>query len=167
MQKKFFVSLLVGIAILTSFYAYGEQIPKVGTVDIAKIYLVYYMESKEVREFEKDKTEFKIRTENLKREIETLELAKAQATIIEDETKVLEIQKEIDGKKEHLATLGSVISRQLELRYFRLNESVEILKEILEVIQRIAESEGFSLIIDVSNPLYSPVLFYIPEFDIT
>lgn len=162
MQKKIFLAGLLLISAFTSLLA--EQITKVGVVDITAVYTAYHSESILAKRIEKDKEELKQELQNLQKHINLLKEEKLQAEKEDDKPKVLELEKEIDKKVQYMREYYKTKMRKIEEKANAASSNKDFLNKLNKVIAKVAESNGFSLIIRSNNP---NLLFWTREVDIT
>jgi len=162
MKKRIFIIVLV-FTVISGNLLFATQITKVGIVDLSKIYSVYFRESKEIIKLEELKSAYLKEIANKQEEINLLKSEKLDAENNNDEQKSLELDKEIFNKEQFLKEYTQVKTQQLRQMAQNLSKSSEFINEIAEVIQYVAEEEGFSLILKKSDQF----LFWTPEMDIT
>lgn len=156
------VALAMGFIGVSSIYT--DQITKVGVIDRVKVYSAFFRQSREVRMLEQRIADFTEEVDRLKEEILELEDAKLTSDGEENQELSLELSQRIFEKKQHLDTYVRVNNEQLRILRDNLSQSDEFLEEVFDVIQYIAEHEGYTLILD--NRL-TEIVFHTKEIDIT
>lgn len=162
MKKRIFIIALV-FTVISGNLLFATQITKVGIVDLSKIYSIYFRESKDVIKLEELKSAYLKEIANKREEINLLKSEKLDAENNKDDQKALELDKEIFNKEQFLKEYTQVKTQQLRQMAQNLSQSSDFINEIADVIQYVAEEEGFSLILKKSDQF----LFWTPEMDIT
>lgn len=144
--------------------AAAQQIPRVGIVDLQRVTITYFRESAGLRSFEDERDRVQRERARLEVEIFDLEARKVAAEQAENSAQALRIDEQLFNKRQHLRNYLTVKSRQLAEMVGRLAESDEFLTEMTTAIEFVAESEGYSIILNKDNDLF---LFFVPEVDIT
>lgn len=165
-MKRLSVLLITGLVILTcgSLLAFSDQITKVGIVDLFQVYSVFFRESKAVRDLEQLVSAFRDEVDKYRDEIHELELAKLATAETEDEKLLLELTQKIFEKELFLDDYIRINKEQLRIRQEKLAQSDEFYQQIYEVLEYIAEYEGFALVLSKS---IDGILYYIKEIDMT
>ena len=153
-----FCMLLVPLSVRT------EQITKVGIVDTVKVYSAFFRQSREVRMLEQRIADFQEEVGRLQEELLQLETAKLEADEQESEVLSLELSEKIFEKKQYLGTYIRVNQDRLRNLRDNLTQSNQFYEEVFEVIQYIAEHEGFTLILTRN---LDEIIFHTKEIDIT
>ena len=142
----------------------AEQITRVAVLDYSRILSAFYKDSQAVRELEQLKESYQEEIRRMTREITSLEDRKLEAENAGDESTALRLDNEIFQKKEYLREYIRVKGAQLSDMSNRLNQNLTLVNEILEEIQYVAESEGYSIVLKKSDP---SLLWWNYEVDIT
>jgi outer membrane protein len=163
-RKTMLICLLMLLIPLTSF---AEQLTKVGILDIEKVYSIYFRESKTVKQFQDRQANMLQELSRIDDEILRLENAKLEAENRNDGKEALKLDQEIFEKKQYREDYKRIKTEQLKRMSEELYQSNEFLDELLEAINFVAESEGFSLILNNSRQYRPFFFFYTKEIDIT
>lgn len=147
--------------------AFPEQITRVGILDIEKVYSIYFRESKTVKEFQDRQTALLKHLNRIDEEILKLESEKLEAESRNDMQSALKLDTEIFNKKQYREDYRRIKMQQLRRLSEQLYQSDEFLDELLEAISYVAESEGFSLVLNNSKQFSQFFFFYTQEIDIT
>ena len=145
---------------LAAVAAGAQQIPRVGIVDLQRVTTTYFRESSALRSFEDERERVQRRRTQLEAEIFDLEARK----VADNSAQALRLDEQLFDKRQHLRNYLTVKNRQLAEMVSRLAESDEFLTEMTAAIEFVAESEGYSIILNKDNQLF---LFFVPEVDIT
>ena len=166
MQKK---TLWLAIAALVLAWSplFAEQITRVGILDIDKVYAVYFRESKAVKEFQQKRVEVLRDISSIDDEILELENRKLDAEGRGDASEALRLDNEIFKKRQYREDFRRIKMDQLRRMSEKLYQSDEFLDELLQAIQFVAESEGFSLVLNAGGQSSQMFLFFTKEIDIT
>ena len=163
-----FRPLLATILFLTlAAGAFGEQITRVGVLDIEKVYSVYFRESRAVKELQGKKEEVLREIGKIDEEIQALESQKLQAESDRNSDLALKLDSEIFKKKQYRDDYRRIKMDQLRKMSERVSLSDAFLDELVAAIQQVAEAEGFSVILNKSGQFEQFFLFYTKEVDVT
>jgi outer membrane protein len=146
---------------------FGDQITRVGVLDIDKVYSVYFRESKAIKELQDMKAEVLREISRIDDEISSLEAQKLQADSDQNNDLSLKLDADIFKKKQYRDDYRRIKMDQLRKMSERVSLSDAFLDELVSAIQFVAESEGFSLILNKSGQFEQFFLFYTKEVDIT
>jgi len=167
MNRKRETILICLIMLLIPLTTYAEQLTKVGILDIEKVYSIYFRESKTVKQFQDRQANMLQELSRIDDEILRLENAKLEAENRNDGKAALKLDQEIFEKKQYREDYKRIKTEQLKRMSEELYQSNEFLDELLEAINFVAESEGFSLILNNSRQYRSFFFFYTKEIDVT
>lgn len=160
--------LMVAAAFLTAaVLGFGEQITRVGVLDIEKVYSVYFRESRAVKELQEKKSEIQRDISRIDEEITSLEAQKLQAESDRNNDLALKLDTDIFKRKQYRDDFRRIKLDQLRKLSEKLSLSDAFLDELVAAIQYVAESEGFSLILNKSGQFEQFFLFYTKEVDVT
>jgi outer membrane protein len=161
-------SVAAAIAFLAAAaLAGGEQITRIGVLDIEKVYSVYFRESRAVKELQEKKAEVLREIARIDEEVLTLEGQKLQAESDRNGELALKLDTEIFKKKQYRDDYRRIKMDQLRKMSERIALSDAFLDELVAAIQFVAESEGFSVILNKSGQFEQFFLFYTKEVDVT
>ncbi len=158
----FFLFIFIGAGVV-----FPVHITKVGILDLEKVYSIYFRESKTVKEFQVRQNALLKELNRIDEELLALESQKLEAESKKDMQKALELDTEIFNKKQYRNDYKRIKMQQLKKLSEELYQSDEFLDELLEAINYVAESEGFSLILNNSRQFRQFFYFYTKEIDIT
>lgn len=163
-MKKLFlltcVFLYAGVSVVSA-----QQITKFAVVDTAVVYQAYFRESSSVRSYEAKKAEFQSEINNLTAELKALQIKKVDAQKNNDSSAVLRYDSEITTKAAFLQEYTRAKNIELDDLKRRLQSSDDFYSLLYSVIEKIAESEGYSLVLSLQQS--DAVLWYSPSVDIT
>ena len=153
MKKCFFVFLFSVVATVASF-AQAQQITRFGVVDTAKVYQAYFKNSSPMRNYEAKKAEFQDEINKRADEIRTLRTQKNEALSLGNDYEASNLDAEIAKKTESLTEYTK--SKQ---------NSNEFYTKLYKVIERVAENEGFTMILSLQQN--NGILWYSTSVDVT
>lgn len=162
------VSLKVLISFLIVFLSQGvfaQQITKFGVVDTARVYNAYFRDSAVVRNYEKKKSEFQEEINKRTEEIRNLQSKKVEYEKNDNEAMALRTQAEITKKSDFLLEYTSAKNVELESMQKSMQSSDAFNKKLSETLAKIAESEGYSMILSLQQA--NAILWYSNSVDIT
>jgi len=158
---------LAAAFLMSTLLGFGEQITRVGVLDIEKVYSVYFRESRAVKELQEKKTEIQRDIARIDEEISALEAQKLQAESDRNSDLALKLDTDIFKRKQYRDDFRRIKLDQLRKLSEKLSLSDAFLDELVAAIQYVAESEGFSLILNKSGQFEQFFLFYTKEVDVT
>jgi outer membrane protein len=156
--------LAIGIALATTIAGYAQQIPRLGIVDLQRGRLPEVRRRDALRSFESERARVQDEQARLESDIFELEARQLDAQRSENRERALSLDDQVFERKQYLRNYLTVKNRQLADMVSRLSESDEFLSEMTSAIEFIAESEGYSVILNKASNLF---LFFVPEVDIT
>ena len=162
------VSLKVLISFFIVFLSQGvfaQQITKFGVVDTARVYNAYFRDSAAVRNYEKKKSEFQEEINKRTEEIRNLQSKKVEYEKNDNEAMALRTQAEITKKSDFLLEYTSAKNVELESMQKSMQSSDAFNKKLSETLAKIAESEGYSMILSLQQA--NAILWYSNSVDIT
>jgi outer membrane protein len=167
MKGSIRILVLAAAFLMSSVLGFGEQITRVGVLDIEKVYSVYFRESRAVKELQEKKTEIQRDISRIDEEIMALEAQKLQAESDRNSDLALKLDTDIFKRKQYRDDFRRIKLDQLRKLSEKLSLSDAFLDELVAAIQYVAESEGFSLILNKSGQFEQFFLFYTKEVDVT
>ncbi len=161
MKKKLTLCIVLGLLTLPLF---SETITKVAVLDYSRILSAFYQDSRAVRELEEMKSQFQEEIDRIQGEITILEERKLNAENNGDNARALELDNQIFEKKKFLRDYVRVKNGQLTELNKNLSQNNTLVKEIIEEVEYVAESGGYSIVLKKSDP---NLLWWNYEVDIT
>ena len=166
MNRFFKILIAFGVCfVLFTTATFAQQITRFGVVDTAKVYTAYFRNSAPIRNYEKKKAEFQeeinVRTEELRK----LQQKKLEYEKAENETQLLKVDAEITKKKDYLTEYTNAKNVELESMLKSLQNSDEFYKKLYNSLAKIAESNGYSMILSLQES--NAILWYSSSVDIT
>ena len=146
------------------FSTFATQITKVGVIDRAKILQTFYKQSQATRELDEMRENIQNELVRLKDEIKLYEERKLTAENRGDESEALRLDNIIFNKKQYMQDFYRTKNNQLTEKEKNMSQDIEFAKELIEVIEFIALSQGCSIVLDKTTP---GLWYYNDEVDIT
>ena len=150
---------------MVASFAQAQQITRFGVVDTAKVYQAYFKNSSPMRNYEAKKAEFQGEINKRADEIRTLRTQKNEALSLGNDYEASNLDAEIAKKTESLTEYTK--SKNLELENLKANmqNSNEFYTKLYKVIERVAENEGFTMILSLQQN--NGILWYSTSVDVT
>ena len=164
-MKKLTLTVIIICSFTGLALGQGQQLTRFAVVDLNKIYMSFFLESRAAREFEEASARVQSDIDKMNREINDLKLEHAEAIVQGDQAKALRLDRDINQKTEFLKEYFTLKTAELEERRRRLLQSDSFVNQIYAQIRYIAESEGYVMVINTKdNP---SIVWYSPAIDIT
>jgi len=161
------IVLLSALLFPVSTILFSEQLTRIGIIDIEKVYSIYFRESRTVMDLQEKQNTILKEIQRIDDQILTLENKKLEAEMRGDQENALKLDREIFDRKQYLEDYKRIKMQQLKKLSENLYQSDEFLDELLEAINFVAESEGFSIILNNSKQFKQFFFYYTKEVDIT
>ncbi len=161
-MKKYLI--LAAFCFIAVSLVTGEQIAKIGIINYSKIVSAYSGDSRSLREIERMIKSYEDGVSSIKDDIYKLQERKLYYQNNNDEINVLKYEEQIEKKKLYLKEYSKLKLSNIEAKKNKLIQSAEFLSEILEKIEYIAESEGYSIIFNSKDP---NIIWWSQTVDIT
>ncbi len=154
------------IIVFATAAVYAQMdISKIGVIDTARVYTTYFRDSTAVRNYENMKLEFQAEVDKMTAEIKQLELKKTQYTKMGEELSALKTETEITKKTDYLIEFTRSKNAELDVMKNKLADSDDFYKTLYNIIERIAEAGGYSIIMSLQQA--NAILWYSQSVDIT
>jgi len=157
-----FLACILGLSVMA---ATAQQITRLAVVDVQKVMLSFYRESKAMREYEDRKAKVQAEIEKMQLEIKDLQRQKSDAETKDDKTASADLDRAISVKTDYLKQFYAARSAELEDMKKKMFESNQFVQEVYNEIQAVAEREGFSIALDLKAS--NGIIWYSPAIDIT
>jgi outer membrane protein len=168
MGKKYaFLACLLAVALVSPLAASlgAQQLTRFAVVDLSRVYTQFFRESRAVREWEERSARVQTEVDRMTAEINALHSSLVDAETRGDEERALRIQNEIYRKQDFLREYYQVKTAELEDQMKKLSESGSFLEQVRDEIRFIAESEGYSMVLNQREN--TGILWFSPTVDIT
>jgi outer membrane protein len=160
-MKRIFLCFFVCITASLS----AQQLTRFAVVDLQKVYMAFFRDSRVVREFEERSDVVQAEIKRMEREIQDLKSKHADAVVQKNQELALRLDGEIYSKSEFLKEYYSVKTAELEDQRKKLAQSGTFLDQVNVEIRNIAESEGYTMVLSLKDN--AGILWYSPTVDIT
>jgi outer membrane protein len=130
-----------------------------------KVYMAFSRESRPVREFEEKNAKVQAEIDKLTREIQDLRSRYADAVTANNDSEALRLENLIYRRSEFLKEYFQTKTAELEDQRNKLMQSGSILDQIYDEIRYIAESEGYTMVLNMKNN--PSIIWFSPTVDIT
>jgi len=161
MRKKIFIIFLMGI----SGMLHAQQLTRIAVVDLPKVYIAFFADSRAVREFEERSARVQNDIDRMTREIQSLRSQYADAVLYNNQSEALRLENLIYRQTEFLRDYHQIRTAELEDQKKRLLQSGSFLDQIYAEIRFIAETEGYSMVMNLNENNVIP--WFSPTIDIT
>ncbi|MDR1901044.1 MAG: OmpH family outer membrane protein [Treponema sp.] len=162
MMKKFCVMFFLTAA---GFSLNAQQLTRFAVVDLSKVYVSFFRESRAVREFEERSARVQAEINQMTKEIQDLKSSQISAEFRGDRNEALRLENEAYRKSEFLKEYYKLKTAELEDQKSKLTQSGAFLEQVYDEIRYIAESEGYSMVLN--NKENTGILWFSPTVDIT
>jgi outer membrane protein len=159
LRKILFFSLLSVSGIL-----YGQQLTRFAVVDLPKVYMAFFQDSRAVREFEERVARVQNEVDRRTREVQELRARHAEAVLRSDQIEATRLDNQINRLAEAVRDYYQTQTSILENQRRNLMQSGSFLDQVYDEIRYIAESEGYSMVLNLKN---DAVIWYSATVDIT
>ena len=162
LKKIALVSIFLGVF---SALPFAQQITRFGVVDTAKVYQAYFKNSAPMRNYEKKKNEFQNEINKKTDEIQKLKMQKSDALAAGNTDKAVSLDSEINKKTYALTEYTHAKNLELDSLKKSLQATDAFYKNLYSVIAKVAESEGFTMILSLQQG--NGILWYSQSVDVT
>jgi len=161
MKKRILIFILLNVSCFLS----AQQITRFAVVDMPKVYTAYFRDSRAVRQFEEKSAKVQSDIDKMTKEIQELRSRHADAILRDDQTEILRLESLITRRSEYLKEFYQTRTAELENEKKRLMQSGSFLEQVYDEIRYIAESEGYTMVIDLKQN--NGIIWYSTTIDIT
>ncbi|QQO08201.1 OmpH family outer membrane protein [Breznakiella homolactica] len=163
MKRTLIISVL--LVVLGAASAGAQQLTRFAVVDLPRVYTSFFRDSRAVRDFEERSARVQAEIDRMNEEIQTLRSSKVDAERQGNTEQALRLESEIYRKSEFLREYFQTKTAELEDQRKRLAQSNTFLQQVLDEIRYIAESEGYSMVLNLKEN--TGIIWYSPTVDIT
>jgi Skp family chaperone for outer membrane proteins len=167
MRAKNTIALLGLLAL--SAAAFGQQITRIAVVDLSKVIAACSKDAEAVKNFEQKKSQVQTDIDKMSAEIMRLMAQKAESDKSGDKASSQRYREQIEAKTKSLTDFVNVKQAELDAQAKKLGETDVFSKGLYKQIQNVAETEGYSLVLNLKSgdSVMTSVLWYSPMIDIT
>lgn len=167
-MKKTMVAVLAVFVSLAAHNLFAQQITRVALIDIARIKETYFKDSRALRDFEAKQRGIQEQLDRMKAEIKDLQARQVDALALQDQAALNDLSAQIRAKNDAYILFGKEKSAELEAEKTLLYSSESFAQELYREIQRVAEKEGYSIVMDRQRAFDLQLLIWSsPTVDIT
>ena len=160
MFKRVVFLMLVATASLQA-----QQLTRFAVVDLPRVYLAFFADSRPVREFEERAARVQADIDRMTREIQELKSRQVNAVMAGNQTEALRLENEVFRRTEFLREYYQTKTAELETIKRTLSQSGTFLDQVYDEIRYIAESEGYTMVLNLKEN--NSILWFSPTVDIT
>ncbi|MBP5705828.1 MAG: OmpH family outer membrane protein [Spirochaetales bacterium] len=159
-MKKYLCSIIMLVMAVAVMNASNIKLEKIGIINLDLVMeTIFTGKSKSMQAIAKEKKEFKEKLAKLEENINLLREASLKE---KDEQRKILIDKKLEETQKQYSDYYKVTSYKIEQKVKSIQGP--ILKEIYDVVQRISEKEGYSLIMEANT---EGIFYYSVDSDIT
>lgn len=164
-MKRYAITLA---AVMIAGIAGAQQITRYAVVDLMKVLESFYRDSKALRDFEDKQRSVQAEIDRMQKEVKDLQQKKVELQGKGDQAGALEMDTTIQKKLDFIKDYYKIKSVELDNQKNKLFESSEFATEVYGEIQKVAESDGYSMVIDWKRASELRfLLWYSTSIDIT
>jgi len=157
--------VIIALFWATAAMLQAQQLTRFAVVDLPKVYTTFFRDSKAVRDFEERSARVQSEVDRMSADLQTLQSSRLEAESAGNQEQVLRLEGEIFKKSEYLKEYYRLKTAELEDQRKKLSQSGTFLQQVYEEIKLVAESEGFSIVLNLKES--AGILWYSPTVDIT
>ena len=161
-KKILFLLFLSSLFVLN---VHAQQLTRFAVVDLPRVYTAFFRDSRAVRQFEERSARVQTDIDRINREIQEMRSRHADAVLRNDDSEALRLETQINRRTEFLREFYTTRTAELENERRRLMQSGSFLDQVYDEIRRIAESEGYSMVINLAEN--RGIIWHSPTVDIT
>ena len=162
MKKMLFLFLIIFIS---GQAVYAQQLTRFAVVDLPRVYMAFFSESRAVRDFEARSAQVQSEIDRMTNEIQNLRVNMVNAQAQGNTEQAFRLEAEINRRTEFLREYYQVRTAELDNIRNNLARSGSFLDQINDEIRFLAESEGFSMVLNLREN--TGILWFSPTVDIT
>lgn len=162
-MKKVILAFLVCFGAARA--AEAQQLTRFAVVDLPRVYIAFFSESRAVRDFEERSARVQSDIDRMTAEVQNLRIQQVNAQAQGNQEQALRLETEISRRSEFLKEYYKTKTAELENIKNRLTQSGAFLEQVYDEIRFIAESEGYSMVLNLKEN--TGILWYSPTVDIT
>ena len=159
--------LIIALLIMLNFalVAHAQQLTRFAVVDLPKVYMAFFRESRAVRDFEERSARVQSEIDRMTAEIQNLRVNLVNAQAQGNQQQVTRLETEISRRSDNLKEYYKTKTAELETQKNKLSQSGTFLDQVYDEIRFIAESDGYSMVLNLKEN--TGILWYSQTVDIT
>jgi len=162
-MKKLLLLFMICFCLISA--AQAQQITRFAVVDLPKVYMAFFRESRAVREFEERSARVQSEIDRMTTEIQNMRISLVNAQVQGNQQQALRLEVEINRRSDFLKEYYKTKTAELETQKNKLTQSSAFLEQVYDEMRFIAESEGYSMVLNLKEN--TGILWYSPTVDIT
>ncbi|MDR3312077.1 MAG: OmpH family outer membrane protein [Spirochaetaceae bacterium] len=143
----------------------AQQITRFGVVDTARVYSAYYRTTAAVRAYDARREEFQAEINRQTDQLKDIQARKLEYERSGNTGAALQLEGDIRKKMDFITDYSNSKNRELESMRTNLQKNDPFYTRLYGVLQKIAESEGFSMILSLQQS--NGILWYSSAVDVT
>jgi outer membrane protein len=144
---------------------FGQQLTRFAVVDLPKVYTEYFRDSRPVREFNERSARVQNEIDRRTKEITELKARQSEAVLKGEQTEANRLETQVYRMSEALKDYYQTQTAILEDQKKKLMSSGSFLEQVYDEIRYIAESEGYSIVMNLGDT--KGIVWYSATVDIT
>lgn len=157
--------LLICLFFIFETAVFSQQITRFAVVNFTAIFDTFRRDSKAARDYQDKQIKYKNQIQELSDEIVKLRQKKVDAAAMGKDSLVRKYEEQISSKTSFLQEFVKAGNDELEILKRNLINDDEFYSSLYAAVQRIAETEGFSMVLSLQQG--SGIIWYSPTVDIT
>ncbi|MCE5255678.1 MAG: OmpH family outer membrane protein [Spirochaetaceae bacterium] len=140
------VALFLAILVMP---AAAQQITRIAVIDMSRVLSAFSRDTAGLKNFEQKKAEIQAEVDRMAAEIKSLQTKKGEAQSKGDSDLARSLESEITKKTTDLKEYVSARQNELDIMAKALSSSASFLQKINATIAQVAESEGYSIVLNL------------------
>jgi len=161
MLKRILFFLLLNVTCVL----YSQQLTRFAIVDLPKVYIAFFRDSRPVREYEERVARVQNEVDRRTREILDMRGRHSDAVLRGDQAEANRLDAQIYRQSEALGNYYQTQMSILEDQKRNLTQSGSFMDQVYDEIRYIAETEGYSVVMNLSEN--KGIVWFSPTVDIT
>lgn len=163
-MKKISFAFVLFVVLLPTLKVQAQQLTRFAVVDVDKVNIAFFKDSKAYRDWQDQSARVQKEIDRMTKEIQDLKSAQFAADGRGDKEQALKLENDARKKSEYLRDYYRTKTAELEYMKNSLVQSDSFFKQVNEEIRFIAESEGYTMVLNVKD---DGILWFSPSVDIT
>jgi outer membrane protein len=146
-------------------HAQSQQLTRIAVVDMPKVYTAFFRDSRAVRQFEERSAKVQSDIDRMSKEIQELKSRQLDAAQRGEQEESLRLENQVYRRSEFLKDYYTTKTAELEDQKKKLMQSGSFLEQIYDEIRYIAESEGYTMVINLKEN--NGIIWHSTTIDVT
>ncbi|MDR0410409.1 MAG: OmpH family outer membrane protein [Treponema sp.] len=161
MKKKAFILFAI---LLPTLKIQAQQLTRFAVVDVDKVNVAFFKDSKAYRDWQDQSAGVQREIDRITKEIQDMRNAQFEADGKGDKEQALKLENDARRRSEYLREYYRTKTVELEAMKNNLGQSESFYRQVSEGIRFIAESEGYTMVLNSKDP---NILWFSSSVDIT